>query len=213
MITKVSKMCMKTRTSVACIVHENKKSDVNTVDKMMGASSMSQIIRAGMRFSFDSKEKPNGRVMASLKNSYGERGGGMKFKVEQTDMVSTGGKPLKNIGYVTWTEKHDQTADEVQQEQQKEDQEEGATDGKLATAMKIISDALQGGRRLQRDVHALLDQWERENGSTISDETRKRARRKVGAVGSQGLPWYWWLPGKEYEEGSREKTIQDHEVL
>jgi hypothetical protein len=137
----------------------------------------------------------------------------MKVKVEQTDMVSTGGKPLKNIGYVTWTEKHDQTADEVQQEQQKEDQEETETDGNLGTAMKIIGDALQGGKRLQRDVHGLLDKWEDDNKSTISPETRSRARRKIGAVGSQGKPWFWWLPGKEYEEGSREKTIQDHEVL
>jgi hypothetical protein len=47
---------------------------------MAGASSMSQVIRAGMRFSFDNEKLPNGRIMASLKNSYGGRGGGMKLQ-------------------------------------------------------------------------------------------------------------------------------------
>ena len=212
MVTKIAKMCMKTRTSVACIVHENKKSDVNVVDKMMGASSLSQIVRAGMRFSFDAEKKPNGRIMASLKNSYGGRGGGMKFEVEQTDMISTGGKELKNIGYVRWTETHNDTADEVRERQQQEKEETGENT-KLVVAMKIIGDALKDGKRLQRDVHALLDQWERENSQTISDETRKRARRKIGAVGSQGVPWEWWLPGKEYAKDSPEQKLRDQDVL
>ena len=213
MVTKIARMCMKTRTAVACIIHENKKSDVNVVDKMMGASSVSQIIRAGMRFSFDADKKPNGRIMASLKNSYGRRGGGMKFDVEQTDLVSTGGEPLKDIGYVKWTETHDDTADEVRDAAQRREKEEGEEDTKLTAALKIIGDALKDGKRLQSDVHALLDQWERENGQTISAETRRRARRKVGALGSQSKPWMWWLPGKEHANGFPEQAILDQEVL
>jgi hypothetical protein len=213
MITNIAKMCMKTRTAVACIVHENKKSDVNVVDKMMGASSLSQIIRAGMRFSVDAKvEGGNGRIMASLKNSYGKRGGGMKFKIDSVSMVSTDGRELKDIGFVVWGDPHNDTADDIR-EREKQDKEEGADDGKLGIAMKIIGEALKDGKRLMRDVHALLDQWERENKDTISDETRKRARRKIGALGSQGQPWCWWLPGKENFAGSAEQKMRDEEEL
>jgi hypothetical protein len=206
MITKIAKMCMKTRTSVACIVHENKKSDVNVVDKMMGASSLSQIVRAGMRFSFDTERKPNGRIMASLKNSYGGRGGGMKFDVEQTDMLSTGGKELKNIGYVRWTETHTETADEVRERQQAE-REAGPEDSKLGIAMKIFETELANGKRLHKEVHPILE------AAGISDATKRRARQKLGVASSPAFPWYWWLPGKEHAPDSPERKILDPEVL
>jgi RecA-family ATPase len=207
MIEKIAKMCMKTRTSVACIVHENKKSDVNVVDKMMGAGSMSQVVRAGMRFSFDPERKPNGRIMASLKNSYGGRGGGMRFDIEQMDMMSTGGKPLKNIGYVEWKETHDETADEVVQKQKQEADEGAADDTKLAIAMKIFQEQLKHGKRFQRDVHLHLD------AADVSDETKRRARRKLGVISSRSKPWTWALPGKEYAADSREQKIIDQEEL
>jgi putative DNA primase/helicase len=209
MITKIAKMCRITKTAVACIVHENKKSDVNAVDKMMGASSLSQVVRAGMRFSFDNEKKPNGRIMASLKNSYGGRGGGMKFVVEQTDMLSTSGKPLKDIGYVMWTETHGNTADEVRDQQRQKEGDGETADSKLETAIRIYETELAKGKRLQRDVHPILD------AAGVSDETKRRARRKLGIRGSQGYPWYWWLPGKEQEqEGhSPEQKIPDSEVL
>jgi hypothetical protein len=206
MVTKIAKMCMKTKTAVACIVHENKKSDANMVDKMMGASSLSQVIRAGMRFSFDPDKKPNGRNMASLKNSYGGRGGGMKFEVDQVDLISTNGRPLKNIGFVKWTEKHDQTADEVSQAQKLVEEESGG-DNKIDVAVKIFQTELGQGRRLHKDIHPILD------AAGISDETKRRARRKLGVVSSKQFPWYWWIPGKEYEPGSREQQTVDQEVI
>jgi hypothetical protein len=210
MVTKISRMCMLSRVAVACIIHENKKSDVNVVDKMAGASSMSQVIRAGMRFSFG-KEK-NERVMASLKLTGGKRGGGMKFKVEQTTMLSTKGEELKDIGYVVWGETHEDTADEVREQEQQE-KAEAVDTGKTTACMKIMIAECTKGRQLQRDVHRIIDQWERDNGQTISPETRKIARRKAGIMGSQGAPWYWWLPGKEGFPDSKEQKMRDEEAL
>jgi hypothetical protein len=137
------------------------------------------------------------------------RGGGMKFVVEQTDMLSTSGKPLKDIGYVMWTETHGNTADEVRDQQRQKEQDGETADSKLETAIRIYETELAKGKRLQRNVHPILDE------AGVSDETKRRARRKLGIRGSQGYPWYWWLPGKEQEqEGhSPEQKIPDSEVL
>jgi len=51
MMQAVAKVCRRTRTAILMIIHENKKSDVNAVDKMLGSGAVSQVIRAGLRVS------------------------------------------------------------------------------------------------------------------------------------------------------------------
>ncbi len=206
MVTKIAKMCMRTKAAVACIIHENKDSDRNAVDKMMGAGSVSQVIRAGMRFSSDQENQPNGRIMASLKLSHGKRGGGMKFDVEQMDLISSGGLPLTDIGYVKWTTEHDQTADQIK-DAQKQMQEEGGDDTKLGVAMAIFEKELANGKRLHRKIHPILE------AAGVSDATKRRAKAKLGIVSSVSAPWFWWLPGKEYTPESPERKIEDAEEL
>ena len=62
--------------------------------------------------------------------------------------------------------------------------------------MKIFGEALANGKRLHRDVHPLLDAAE------VKEETKRRAKWKLGVVSSKTPPWYWWLPGKGDEEAA-----------
>jgi hypothetical protein len=76
--------------------------------------------------------------------------------------------------------------------------------------MKIFSDALANGKRLHRDVHALLD------AAGVTVETRKDARRALKVQSSKSAPWYWWLPGKEEEAPHTdvpESKMPDVEVM
>ena len=206
MVTKIAKMCMRTKAAVACIIHENKDSDRNAVDKMMGAGSVSQVIRAGMRFSFDQENQPNGRIMASRSVSTATRGGGMKFVVEQVDLISTGGLPLTDIGFVKWAKPTpDRRSNQRRAEQM---QERAGHSTKLGVAVHIDEKELANGKRLHRESIA------RSTRRGVSDATKRRAKAKLGIVVQQcSAPWFWWLPGKEYTQESPERKIEDAEVL
>ena len=103
-----------------------------------------------------------------------------------------------------WGEAHTQSADQVKTGEQ----EQGAENStKLGVAVHIYETELANGKRLHREVHSVLD------AAGISDATKRRARQKLGVASTRSAPWYWWLPGKEHEEDSPERKIQDQEAL
>lgn len=216
MMENIAKVCRRTRTAIVMIIHENKKSDVSAVDKMLGSGAVSQVIRAGLRFSLDPKNKPNGRVMASIKQSMGKPSGGMRFEIKDKNLFSPKGELLEEICYIEWGEKHDMSADDAMDEARalKKEAQDGLggvnPDSKTGIAMKIFSDALAHGKRLHREVHALLD------AAGVKEETKKDARRALKVQSSKSAPWYWWLPGKEEEVSHtdvRETKMPDVEVM
>jgi hypothetical protein len=84
------------------------------------------------------------------------------------------------------------SADDVMDEERahkKEAANGDREDSKLETAMQVFNEALKNGKRLQREVHALLD------AADISDMTKRRAKKKLGIVSSRSAPWFWGLPG------------------
>jgi hypothetical protein len=208
MMQNIAKICRLTRTAFVMIIHENKRADAGAVDKILGSGAVSQVVRAGLRFSRDPKNKPDGRIMANIKGNLSKSVGGMRFTVESKDIPSSAGVMLEDIGYIKWGETHEMSADDVMDEARQMKKEEGDDDSKLGVAMKIFNDALAGGKRLHRDVHALLD------AADISDATKRRAKQKLGVVSSKSFPWYWWLP--EFEEAAQkvdEAKLGDADVL
>lgn len=191
------------------LIHENKRSEANATDRMLGAGAVSQVVRAGIRISKDPKNKPDGRIMANIKTSQSRDNGGMKFSVASKDVESESGL-LKDIGYIEWGEKHTMSADDVLDEERAVKKEGGAEDTKLGQAVRIFEEALKDGPRLPRDVHPLLDT------ANISDETKRRARWKVGVQSSKSAPWYWWLPGRggpTVPQAVIEQKIEDVDVM
>jgi putative DNA primase/helicase len=208
MMQRIAKVCRLTGVAFVLLIHENKRGDANAVDKILGAGAVSQVVRAGVRISKDPKRKPDGRIMANIKTSLSRDNGGMKFTVGSKDVTAWDGTVLEEIGYIEWGEKHTMSADDVMDEERTA-KREGGEDTKLGHAMKIFSEALKDGPRLHRDVHKLF------NATDISDETKLRAKRKLGVVSSKSYPWYWWLPGQEAPALPEpdEQKIEDVDVM
>jgi hypothetical protein len=208
MMQRIAKVCRLTRTAFVLLIHENKRADANAVDRILGAGAVSQVVRAGVRISKDPKRKPDGRIMANIKSSLSRDNGGMRFTVRSKNVTAWDGTVLEDIGYIEWGEKHGMSADDVLDEERAV-KKEGGEDTKLGQAIKIFEEALIGGKRLQRDVHRLLD------AADISDATKRRAKAKLGVVSSKSAPWYWWLPGNEGEEEIfvESAPMQDTEVM
>jgi len=196
MMQRIAKVCRLTGVAFVLLIHENKRADANAVDRILGAGAVAQVVRAGIRVSKDPKNKPDGRLMANIKSSLSRDNGGMRFKVASKNVTAWDGTVLEDIGYIEWGEKHTMSADDVIVEEAAA-KREGAEETKLGQAVAIFEETLKGGRRLQRDVHKLLDE------AGISDATKRRAKSKLGVVSSKSAPWYWWLAGNET---SPEKT-------
>jgi putative DNA primase/helicase len=208
MMQAIARVCQQTGVAFILLIHENKRSDASAVDKILGAGAVSQVIRAGIRISKDPNNKPDGRKFANIKGNLSRDNGGMKFSVGSKNVTAHDGKVLQEIGYIEWGEKHAQNADDVMEEERAA-KKEGGEDTKLGQAVKIFEEALIGGKRLQRDVHRMLD------AAGISDATKRRAKAKLGVVSSKSAPWYWWLPGMEPKEGIyvEDAVMGDVEVM
>jgi hypothetical protein len=201
MMQRIAKVCRLTGVAFVLLIHENKRGDANAVDKILGAGAVAQVVRAGIRISKDPKRKPDGRIMANIKGNLSRDNGGMRFDVKSTNVTAWDGRTLEDIGYIEWGEKHAMSADDVMDEERAAKKAAGE-DTKLGQAVKILEEALIGGKRLQRDVHRLLDE------AGISDATKRRAKAKVGVVSSKSAPWYWWIGGTEEPESAPEKTME-----
>jgi hypothetical protein len=208
MMQRIAKVCRLTGVAFVLLIHENKRSEANAVDRILGAGAVSQVVRAGVRISRDPKSKPDGRIMANIKGNLSRDNGGMRFSVRSKNVTAYDGTVLEDIGYIEWGEKHGMSADDALDEERAA-KKEGGEDTKLGHAMKIFSEALKDGPRLHRDVHKLF------NATDISDETKLRAKRKLGVVSSKSYPWYWWLPGQEAPAMSEpeEQKMEDVEAL
>lgn len=208
MMQRIAKVCRLTHTAFVLLIHENKRADANAVDRILGAGAVSQVVRAGVRISKDPKRKPDGRIMANIKSSLSRDNGGMWFTVRSKNVTAWDGTVLEDIGYIEWGEKHGMSADDVLDEERAV-KKEGGEDTKLGQAIKIFEEALIGGKRLQREVHRLLD------AADISDSTKRRAKSKLGVVSSKSAPWHWWLPGNEGEEeiSVESAPMEDTEVM
>jgi hypothetical protein len=150
--------------------------------------------------------------MANIKSNLSKAGGGMRFTVGSKNITAYDGRELEDILYISWGDAHDMSADDVMDEERAHKKEAANGDGedsKVGTAMQIFSEALKNGKRLQRDVHALLD------AANISEMTKRRARRQLGVVSSKSAPWHWWLPETVVEETEAEPKgkMGDVEVM
>lgn len=203
MMQRIAKVCRLTGVAFVLLIHENKRSDANAVDRILGAGAVAQVVRAGIRISKDPKRKPDGRIMANIKSSLSRDNGGMKFTVSSKNVTAWDGKVLEDIGYIEWSEKHQMSADDVLDEERAA-KREGGDDTKVGEAMKVFREALAGGKRLCREVHRLLDE------ANVTDETRRKAKWKLEIRCSKSRPYYWALPEHAAELDRPEDPIMEN---
>jgi hypothetical protein len=202
MMQAIARICQLTGVAFILLIHENKRSEANAVDKILGAGAISQVIRAGIRVSKDSKNRPDGRKFANIKGNLSRDIGGMNFSVASKNVTAWNGVVLTDIGCIEWGEKHDQSADDVLDEE-REDKKQGRPDDKLQAAMSFLRIKFTQGWEYKCDK--LYDEA---TTCGIGVDTLKRARKKMavdkemeiavddrrGATsGDWNMGGWWWI--------------------
>jgi putative DNA primase/helicase len=187
----ISDLCRKSGITVIGLIHENKRSDVGAMQKVLGASSIPGSARAVWGFYRDSEDKSK-HTMAYVKGNLSRRNAGLEYTIEET-MVEVGGE-MTGVPRIVWGAETEMDADDVMNQEKdraREHKEDGVSNKKVEKAIAIITAAIPGWAR---EIYAL---GEKEG---ISGDTMKRAYKKMGVIptqprGSKG--WWWSIPKQE----------------
>jgi hypothetical protein len=199
MVQNLAKVCRETHVSIIGIVHENKQKDVSAVNQILGAGALSQVVRSGLRFSADPDNKPDGKIMASLKSNLTKSGGGIRFTIEGVDVVVDDGTKT-NVGIIRWGEQHGLTADEVMATagDTPEKAKPGPPDVKTQEACRLITTFYANGPRLLMDAHKVREE------ADISVDTWKKAAKQLGLEQKKKMDNWWgrlpFAPGTESQQ-------------
>ncbi len=175
----LSAVCNASGVSFVSVVHHNKRSDVDALQKILGASSVVGAARTAWGFSRDPDNKEE-FFMSLVKNNLSKRRTGMKYKI--------GEKEVDGIlaPYTVWGEETESTANDLLDAERNTT---GRKDNKQITLARIfLPAALSKGPRLARELYA---EAEKEG---ISADQLKRARYELPIhVARQGTGWIWSL--------------------
>lgn len=164
------------------VVHHNKRSDVDAVQKILGAASVAGAVRAAWGFSRDPDNKEE-FYMARVKGNLSKKLGGMKYRVIE--------KTVNGIAApcIDWLNETEETANEILD---KERDTRGRKEEKQITlARAFLPVALENGPRAARELYKEAE------AEGISVDQLKRAKYELdvrSAKKSDG--WYWFIPGR-----------------
>jgi hypothetical protein len=164
------------------IIHHNKKSDVDAVQKILGASSVAGAVRAVYGCSRDPENKDE-CYFALVKGNLTKKRSGMKYKMSE--------KTIDGITapYIEWLGETDEDANEVMaMEKESRSQSKKQVD----MARMFLPQALEKGARLAREL------FEEAAANGISVDQLKRAKYELN-IQSVKRPdgWYWFAKQKE----------------
>ena len=197
-MNKLKDVCEETGVAVMAISHHNKKSDLDALQKILGASSFAGAARAIWALSRD-PEDPSIRHMAVVKMNVGEEVGGLKFTLTGTtvDGVKT--------SFADWQGTTSETADSLIAKQ-KELAKTGRPDVQKEQARLFLKLTLEGGARLGRELFAEAE------AVGISEGTLKRAKYELNVRAYQKpgseRGWWWALP-----EAAQETSLSITEIV
>ena len=185
---QLQETCAKTKTAVIGIIHHNKKTDLDAVQKILGAGSIGHVTRAIWAFSSDPENKDE-YYMSKAKGNLSKRGiGGLKYKIVDAEVtLSDGSNDTKPR--IEWLGKHDMDANEVEQKSKDAARESNPVDTKVGRAKLLLLAELEKGPRLASEMYALgLKELE------ADEQVMKRAKWQLNVQCSKGRPFYWSLP-------------------
>jgi len=201
----LSNTLRKTGATLIGIVHTNKRSDVDAMEKVLGASSLTGSARVVYGFSRD-PENEGEFFMALIKNNLSKKRGGMKYKIAETKVTLTKGTAF--APHADWIGQHESSANDLL-DKERELRKGGGMSGVLAEASKLelakkfILENVRRGDNIQFKLINLAA----EDG--ISRATMFRAAKDLNLKSSDNKPKRWHLP----YDGKPECTIPDDEVL
>jgi hypothetical protein len=193
-------VCNRTCASLVAVIHHNKRSDVDAVQKILGASSVAGASRAAWGVAFDPEDKEL-RRFSLIKSNLSKKRTGMKFRLaDRTANIQ--GKDIV-LPFVEWTGETEEDADDVMAMQR--EQAGAGSNAKVPKARAWLLERLKAG---PVESETLLDEGRSLN---YSRATLWRARKELtdlkppllGRAFQLGGAWYWKLAANE------ERTMDD----
>jgi hypothetical protein len=195
-------MCRITHTNVFAIIHENRRTDVSSINKILGAGALGQVFRVAMRFAVHPDGEKHHFTMAPSKMNL-TKCGGMDFSTEEMEITLDDGNTQAQ-SYVLWEGSHEHSSDDVEFETKKRQREEITGEGE--SQLKKMQDALElevlGGRKLISDLHEVREKL------GITKDLMYKAKKRLGLVTTNAegdvltsaeakvaKGAYWGLPG------------------
>lgn len=194
---KLARACDEMRVTFISVMHQNKRSDVDAIHKILGASSVAGSARTAWGFSRDKEEKDICH-MVLIKNNLSKKRAGLDYKLV-SKTVSAGGKMVEHP-CIEWLGKNDDTADDLM-DKERESRRNGGESKKLDMAKAFLR--MKFSDKKQHKCATLYSEAEAEG---ITDKTLKRARldllnsselvTSVDDRRAQGNGYWWIVPDR-----------------
>jgi hypothetical protein len=187
LMNKLIAIGQRTGLTILALVHSNKRSDVDAVEKVMGASSVSAGARAVWTIARDADDKELFR-MGLAKGNVVRKRTGFEYRIVGTP-VEINGK-MCDCPKLKWEKETDMDANDMLAAD-RDKSRNGGEDSKLSLAVAVIRETVPGFAK-----DALI----RAENEGIHKRTLFRAKEKLGVETDQsrgrGKAW-WYIPGEK----------------
>lgn len=174
----LSKICNASGVSFIAVIHHNKRSDVDALQKILGASSLVGAVRTIWGFSRDPEDKKQ-HYMTLVKSNLSAKDTGIKYTIGEKSVDGI------NAAHIVWGEETEATSNELLDAER---DPSGRKENKQITlAREFLPQALAKGPRLAQEL------YDEAAKAGISSDTLKRAKRELGGIMVYRLNnrWTW----------------------
>ncbi len=176
LLAGVGDLADKTKCSILCIMHLNKKVSSNAIDRGMGSVAFTAVARSVFLVGEHPEENDERKILAPIKANLVEKAKSMVFRINSNQ---------DNVPYIEWDGETDYTTRDILMR--------GVTgldnDSKLEQAIFFIENQLRGG---EKSAKVIFELGQREG---LSERTIKRAKMQLNIKAiKQGNSWFWKLP-------------------
>ena len=174
----LSKICNATGVSFISVIHHNKRSDVDALQKILGASSLVGAVRTIWGFSRDPEDKQQ-HFMTLVKSNLSAKDSGLKYTIGEKEVLGI------KAAHIVWGEETDQSANDLLD---KERDTTGRRDNKqIDLARAFLPFALKS-----KGIRPCAELYREAEAEGISVPTLKRAKNDFPIrVIKQAHNWAW----------------------
>ena len=177
-------VCNAAGVSFVTVIHHNKRSDVDALQKILGASSVAGAVRAIWGFSEDPDNKDE-YFMSRVKGNLSKRKSGMKYKIGENTVCNI------TAPFIEWGEEHDNSANDLLN-QERSNNKLGNDNKQITLAREFLPVALSKGPRFARELYAEAEKM------GVSAATLKRAKNELGGITvTQHKDGWMWSNGSD----------------
>ncbi len=185
MFDKLIQLAAKTGVTILALVHSSKRSDVDALQKVMGASSVAGAARAVWTFSRDSEDKELYR-MALAKGNVLKKKTGFEYRIVDAEVEIRGKKTTHPK--IEWGKETDVDANDLLQAERAKTRE-GRDDRASNVAIAVLRETVPG---FAADVYKKAEQ------EGVAQATLYRAKNKLGIESDKsGGRSFWYFPGEK----------------